>query len=72
MEEGEEVFSVTCSHDSDNYPEYRPLSVLAFKKHGRWASMLMRLHGYVEAAAKKASIDSKYRSAEEARARFKE
>jgi hypothetical protein len=72
LENGEEVFAVTCAYGYDYVATYRPISVKAFKKRGNWASMLIQLFAKKEFESEKTSADWRAKAASDIKERFAE
>jgi|LauGreDrversion4_2_1035121.scaffolds.fasta_scaffold07745_12 hypothetical protein len=72
MENGEEVFAVTCAYEYDYVATYRPISVNAFKKRGNWASMLIQLFAKMKFESEKRSADWRAKAASDIKERFSE
>lgn len=72
LENGEEVFAVTCAYGYDYVATYRPISVNAFKKRGNWTSMLIQLFAKKEFESEKRSADLRAKAASDIKERFAE
>lgn len=73
LENGEEAFAISCEVVYDDYMTwYRPIAVNAFKKRGKWASMLVQLFAKKNLESEKDSADMRARMASDIRQRFED
>jgi hypothetical protein len=72
LENGEEVFAITCKVFFDYMTLYRPIDVKAFKKRGNWASMLVQLLAKKKLLSEKSRADWRATAARDIKKRFAE
>lgn len=73
LENGEEVFAITCETMYSDYVSWnRPVDVKAFKKRGNWASMLIQLIAKKNLQSEKEHADMRARMAGDIKQRFAE
>lgn len=71
FENGDEIFAIKCSGNYDgDFMHYSCFDVVAFKKRGNWAKVLLSCHQVIQVESERRSTEFKYYRADEIKSRF--